>query len=478
MAKMKIQFNKNKVKPNYINMFFMLGEEVLLAELIRAFKKNWISATVQQYFDALFYRKYLCIDEYAHHFFEYFAKLFKTLKLPQKVYLLESAATIMTIATALGQGKKHVYLHETSTDFIADVEINGDREYTYSKNVLPCETNDTIFELIYWLEKIVTTFFDQRSFEGESELNKLEKSIVKMTVNVMLNVGHLDEELANKCQTILRTIVLQNPTEHSDYDHLVSLRKAAQIESYASSFNHKANKFENSRIIKLNLKSDLKKAEAAYEKCELQYNMVSAEIAKHISLKARIMKVYDSRRFAKIKNKVAIDFFTNNYIINTFKGVATQQFVVNNMFTLMKKNSGLLDIFTMMNDTIKNVLYFFFHTKVTNPVDFHYIMNLLSKLAEIGVDYSKYVREITIKQDFSGDSKKEFVKRKQEIDEFNYEYKVWKQNKEAKEDLDAKLKKKKKVLGVKWQERDLLSKVSRAVKKKASKKKKAALAAK
>ena len=40
MAKMKIQFNKNKVKPNYINMFFMLGEEVLLAELIRAFKKS------------------------------------------------------------------------------------------------------------------------------------------------------------------------------------------------------------------------------------------------------------------------------------------------------------------------------------------------------------------------------------------------------------------------------------------------------
>lgn len=46
------------------------------------------------------------------------------------------------------------------------------------------------------------------------------------------------------------------------------------------------------------------------------------------------------------------------------------------------------------------------------------------------------------------------------------EYTAWKNNKEEKEDLDAKMLRKKKVLGVKWQERDLLGKVSKAVKKK------------
>lgn len=109
------------------------------------------------------------------------------------------------------------------------------------------------------------------------------------------------------------------------------------------------------------------------------------------------MKFYDSRRFAKIKNKIALDFFTNNFIVNTFKGIATQEFITNNMFNLMKKNSGLLDIFYILNDSLKSVIYFFFQTRIKNPVDFHYIMSLVSKLAEIGTDYSKLVREVTSK---------------------------------------------------------------------------------
>lgn len=40
LAKMKIQFTKNMVKPAYVNIFFCLNEESLLLEFIRAYKKS------------------------------------------------------------------------------------------------------------------------------------------------------------------------------------------------------------------------------------------------------------------------------------------------------------------------------------------------------------------------------------------------------------------------------------------------------
>lgn len=379
---------------------------------------------------------------------------------------MESAASLMIAATALGQGKKAIFMPEKGVDYLPDCQMTGDRDYELAKNIFPTETNDTIYELVFWLEKIVLSFFDQRSDEGELELSKLEKSILNIATSIVLNISGLDEELATKLHNIFRTIVLQNLDENQSFEHLTNLRTPENIISFASSFNYKQNKFGTGvRIVKVSIKSDLKKAELNAELCDHQYTLSQGTVAKHINLKWRIMQFYDSRKFAKIKNKIALDFFTNNYIINTFKGIATYKFVVHNMFNLMKKNSGLLDIFTMMNETLKSVVHFFFSTKVTNPIDFHYIMSMLSKLAEIGVDYSHFVKEITISQDFSETSKKEFITKKQEIDEFNVEYKLWKQNKEAKEDLDAKLKKKKKMLGVKWEERELMSKVTKAVKK-------------
>jgi hypothetical protein len=87
-------------------------------------------------------------------------------------------------------------------------------------------------------------------------------------------------------------------------------------------------------------------------------------------------------------------------------------------------------------------------------------MSLLAKLCEIGVDYSQFVRDVTIKQEFSQDNYTKFIKQKQGLDEFNMEFIVWKKSKETKEDLDAKLKKKRRMLGVKWEERDLVNKVS------------------
>jgi hypothetical protein len=75
----------------------MLGEEVYFMEYLRRNNAKWCSKDVQHYFDAIFFRKYLCIDEYAHELFEYFSKAYKILKLGEKIQMLFSAAPSLVI---------------------------------------------------------------------------------------------------------------------------------------------------------------------------------------------------------------------------------------------------------------------------------------------------------------------------------------------------------------------------------------------
>jgi hypothetical protein len=98
-------------------------------------------------------------------------------------------------------------------------------------------------------------------------------------------------------------------------------------------------------------------------------------------------------------------------------------------------------------------------------------MCLLRQLGEVGLSYSDFIREWTINQDFSQKNQEIFVKKKNELNSLVLEFNVWKQSKELKENLDDKMKKKKKVLGVKWEERAVIGRMTKYLKAKTAKKK-------
>jgi hypothetical protein len=99
-------------------------------------------------------------------------------------------------------------------------------------------------------------------------------------------------------------------------------------------------------------------------------------------------------------------------------------------------------------------------------------MNLLHAIAKIGTDYAAFIRELTIQKQFSPENNKMFVKKKVEVNELEKEFERWANTIEIKEDLSNKVKKKR-VIGVKWEERALkssLKQVKKPTKKTSSKK--------
>jgi len=267
-----------------------------------------------------------------------------------------------------------------------------------------------------------------------------------------------------RLSNMLRMIITQNTEDYSEYEFLLDVRNETNMANLAKNFNYKNHKFLHHSFIKLTVQSNAKKAELNIEKSNAAYDRVSAHIATHIILKRRIMKVYNYRSFAKIKSKVATDFFTNNYLIHTFRGLANQKFVVYNIYNLLKKNSGLLEIFFSMNDILKGVVSYFYLQKITNPIDFHYLMSLVRQLGEVGASYSEFIKDWTIKQSFNQQNQEVFIKKKSELNSLVSEFNLWKQSKELKENLDEKIKKKKRLLGVKWEERAVLGKMTKGLK--------------
>lgn len=469
--KMKGMFKKSKLKPNYINMFYMLGEEVYLHELSRSNRNKWIAKELHTYSDALFYKRFYCVEEYAHNLFEYLASSFKLLTLEQKVYLLYNAAPSIIIATALGQKKNTIALNTSMTDLIEDLDIKGDKDFMLKKDIFPIESFDPLYELVYWAEKIYKSFNEHRLDEGENRIRKYTKVLLEILMNVAINVAHFDAEVSSKTSETLRNIILENVEEFANLSSLTELKTKDDFSRFASNFNVSSNKLTDFSFFRITIESDIKKAELNLEKCEEAYLKMQVTVAKHIILKRKLMKFYDTRKFIKMRNKAGTDFSSGNFIINTFRGLTTYKFVVNNIFTLMKRNSGLLEIFTDINTIMKEVIYFFFGQRITNPIDFHYLMNLLRNLAEIAVGYSTFIRDVTERMDLSSSNQQMFVAKKNQLTELTKEFMLWKQSKEQKENLDSILRhKKKKILGVKWEERATIGKLQKIAKKKGSEK--------
>jgi len=447
---------KEKLSYNYVNMFYMLGEEIYLAEILRKNKKNPMAQTIQLYSDALAYRRFYCAEEYANNLFEFMSGVYSSLNIGQKVALLEDVAPMIVMATALKDKKKSIKIVRETLRELQDLSDGPDEtSFVLKKDIPAAESDEALGELIHWVEKVSLNLLRDFGNFSDYEAQKLRSSLLRILLNVIVNKEKFNPETLKKLKYALRSIV---ESDLSGKDNLQGLLKYSTADDFVrlSQDLQTGKSIVAQKFMIITLESDPKKAALEFEKCDQAYLNDQVMIAKHISLRKAILKFYNKNSFAKIKAKINFDSFEHSYILDTFKNLADHRFVIDNIFLLVKKNSGLLQLFYEINNFLKKSVYFFFKNRLDNPLDFHYIMNLLHAISNIGSEYRDFIRELTIKKQFSPENNKMFVKKKVEVNELEREFEKWANTIETKEDLSNKVKKKR-VIGVKWEERALRS---------------------
>jgi len=200
------------------------------------------------------------------------------------------------------------------------------------------------------------------------------------------------------------------------------------------------------------------------------------EIASHINLKKAIMKTVQMNKYVKLKEKIHLRLLSLISTSLTLKPMLDRKFLLKNVFRTVCKNSSAFELFSTINELQRSVLDVFYTTNIENPIDFHYLVNQLSNLTKISVEYADYIKKMTQQAEISHDSFEMFVKEKKRLDEFRESFNLWKEhNMRSVDDIDSKLRKKRKMLGVKWEEREIISKMQVITKKRAGLKRQRAL---
>jgi len=346
----------------------------------------------------------------------------------------------------------------------------GPNETTFilKKNILPAEGDETLFELVHWIEKVSLNALNELGSHGENEMTRVRGSLMRTILSIIASNEKLDYETVKKLRYALRNTIESSVTEKSPVEFLL---KYSSVEDFTNLSKELGSSKLNIpyKFVTLNIESNAKKAEEEYEKCDKAYLDEQVVISKHINLKKAILKMYNKNSFAKMKAKINFDSFEHNYLLVAFKNLADHNFVLDNIFNLVKRNSALLQLFYDINNFLKKALYFFFKNKLENPLDFHYIMSLLHALAKKGAEYAEFIRDLTINKQFSQEKHKIFVTKKVEISDLEKEFEKWANTREVQEDLNQKLRKKR-IIGVKWEERALKDALKRPGKRSGAKK--------
>ena len=386
------------------------------------------------------------------------------------MYLVTDLSLITLIATALRNKVKTVTLTEKEVALLDEVtDTKVENSYVLKKNILPLETDEILEELINWIEKVSLDMLKEAGNYGAQEMSHLRIPLTKIIILIIVNNEQLNHESLKKLKYSLKNLI---ETDQGSQDSLILLKYINSKDFSQLARDVKASKVKFSfKLVSLTLQSNLKQAEIEYEQCNQAYLNEQMAIARHINLKKAILKFYNKSRFAKIKAKINFNSLEHNYILATFRNLADHKFVLDNVFNLVKKNSALLQLFYKINNFLKRVMFFFYYTRLENPLDFHYIMSLLHNISKLGSEYVEFIRELTISKEFGPENNKTFVTKKVEVGDLSKEFEKWKNTKEVREDLGQK-QKRRRLVGVKWEERGLKSALNKKAKKIKSKKKK------
>ena len=346
----------------------------------------------------------------------------------------------------------------------------GPNETTFvlKKNILPVEGIEILSELAHWVEKASLNMLNDIGSYGESEMHRIRSALLRIILSIVASIEKLDYETVKKLRFALKNTIDSLTHEKSSLEFLL---KFSSVEDFANLSKDLCSAKTNIpyKFVTINIESNTKKAEEEYEKCDKAYLDEQVLISKRINLKKAILKIYNKNSFAKMKAKINFDSYEHNYLLVAFKNLADHNFVLDNIFHLVKKNSALLQLFYDINNFLKKALFFFFKNKLENPLDFHYIMSLLHALAKNGADYAEFIRDLTINKQFTPEKNKIFVAKKVEITDLEKEFERWANTREVQEDLNQKMRKKR-IIGVKWEERALKDALKRPGKRSSAKK--------
>ena len=234
--------------------------------------------------------------------------------------------------------------------------------------------------------------------------------------------------------------------------------------------------FFGGNIHKIIVIYDVKKVDYNYEESEKSWLNEMKDISRHIKLKKAIMKNLSIKKYIKVKEKIKMNMICFISINLVLKPVLDHKFLVNNLFKVLCRNSTVFELFSTLNQLQNSVIEVFYTSNIENPIDFHYIINQSAYLAQVLQRYSQFILEITQTTDLQQDVFNIFINEKKALEEFKQSFDKWRNLKmKVVEDVEMKLKKRNKILGLKWEERDIFTNMQKIGKKRAGLKRQMAL---
>lgn len=361
--------------------------------------------------------------------------------------------------------------------------------YTLKRNLNPLLTSDLLYECVYWVNNTLKKMNTQLS-EGEQNLELLANNMYVILLNIALNIHPdvISKEILNEMNDALYNLRCGGYASLEEPNLKLFELKGKNAkdftlfqEKFASSSEAKRKTYlpagkETFHII--NFKGqDL--TDQNYEEAEKAWLRDQALTAKRIIAKRAFTKHLNIRKFKKLRPKLYLPQISQVYICQIFNTALTRKFVYEHLLNAINANHTLFGLFYHIDEVLIDIMNVFFTTNIENPIDFHYIVNQLTTVTKLTQEYAGFLKEVIQTKVFDQVVNNRFVKYKISLDEINASFQVWKKNNAKQfENIDARLKKKRALIGVKWEERTILSKAQKIAKKRSMMKKMKAVKAK
>ena len=392
--------------------------------------------------------------------------------------LLEDLLSYIIIADSVSTGFNQVKL---KANFLSTfgTKITSEREQTLTLDIIPLHKKEAIGELYYLISEVVNRIVT----EGCSASYGVQ--IMEIVLNALANVSEIDDESSN---TLHETInLLLDTYDFKASDEGKTKRKNSKAEEtkenqdiflenlknnlddlgFKSEIKYLVTLFNNKDCITISLNVDIKKAEKNLEKSEKVYLSDQKTMAQRICLQKRLRKLYlKKKKDFKLKERLIFNPSKTNYPLELINAaLSLNNTNLNGLQRLLVSLSLKVDMFESINTKYRSLLLDYAVNTVDNPIDFHYISSLLTKIVDYSLEYVNIIKEsLKNRETLKKNDVKEMLKEKMKnIEDIMNEYYSWREMKQSKP--DEKVAKKQKLSRAKWEEEALVLKMQEIAKK-------------
>ena len=386
--------------------------------------------------------------------------------------MIESLVPYATVANLIGLDYKQASLHSYLLPYIG-VEPDSSENQIFDQNITPLYEGGSSHEIFHWISKI-----SERLIREKSSPN-LSLRLLKLLINQLANVTELENdsiEVLREAVPLLWEITPINPNSSKRKSSRNEDLQDSPIEMVRENLNSLDALSEKNvddllevlsgeGFVTIDIISDSKVAEKNLEKSEKAWLLDNLAIATRINLKKKLRKALSKKREVQFKE---INDAKTNYLLDLAGAVTGAE---NTNVLEMKKytlRAGIkMDIFDLTNRKVRYVMNYFGANVIDSPIDFHYISNILQRIADCGLNYVNTFkeglrsREIKKKIDYS-ELNRELITKAENL---HSDFLAWISNKEQQDQANKKFAKGKKLVRAKWEEEALISKMQQIARK-------------